>query len=166
MPDESKADPAATDPFWAPVRRRHPDVDIVLLPPERAADEPTEQPSDQAPDQPLADPELLSRLWATAVGGDWPTETAERRTQGRLEITWTREGGEPVAPDTAQAVVRRAAEALREAGWHVLAPAEGLPRVQAGRPDGPDRAELLLLVVPETGRVVLRHRSGSEAAER
>ena len=146
MPDESKADPAATDPFWAPVRRRHPDVDIVLLPPEHAADEPT----DQAP----ADPGLLSRLWATAVGGDEPTETAERRTQGRLETTWTREGGEPVAPDTAQAVVRRAAEALREAGWHVLAP------------DGLDRAELLLLVVPETGRVVLRHRSGSEAAER
>jgi hypothetical protein len=158
VPDESPADPAATDPFWAPVRRRHPDVDIVLLPPEQAADEPA--------DQPPADPELLSRLWATAVGGDEPTETAERRVQGRLETTWTRESDQPVDPATAQAVVRRTAETLEQAGWHVLAPADGLPRVQAGRPDGLDRAEVLLLVVPETGRVVLRHRTGSQAAER
>ncbi len=56
MPDESKADPAATDPFWAPVRRRHPDVDIVLLPPEQAADEPTDQPPDEPTDQPTDEP--------------------------------------------------------------------------------------------------------------
>ncbi len=162
MPDESKADPAATDPFWAPVRRRHPDVDIVLLPPEQAADEPPAEPD---PAQP-ADPDLLSRLWATAIGGDEPTETEERWVQGRLETTWTHGGGEPVDPATAQGVVRRTAETLEQSGWHVLAPAEGLPRVQAGRPDGAGRAELLLLVVPETGRVVLRHRSGSQAVER
>ena len=70
---------------------------MQLLSPGRPTDQPTDQPSDPRPDQPPADPELLSRLWATAVGGDEPTETAERRTQGRLETTWTREGGEPVA---------------------------------------------------------------------
>lgn len=162
MPDESPADPAATDPFWAPVRRRHPDVDIVLLPPEQAADEPADQP----PNQPPADPELLGRLWATAVGGDEPTETEERRIQGRLETTWTHESGQPVDPASAQAVARRTAETLEQSGWHVLTPADGLPRVQGGRPDGLDRAEVLLIVVPETGRVVLRHRTGSQAAER
>lgn len=172
MPDETPTDPAASDPFWAPVRRRHPDVDIVLLPtthpaleqPEEPAPEATE-PVDPAEVEELAE-DLVAALWRAAVGDTDPTEREQRWAQDRLETTWTHEGAQPVDPATAQSVVRRAAETLEQSGWQVLAPPDGLPRVQAGRPDGRSRAEVLLLVVPETGRLVLRHRTGAGTAPR
>ena len=164
VPDESPADPAATDPFWAPVRRRHPDVDIVLLPPEQAG---AEQPSTEVTEP--VDPaeieelfgDLVGILWKVAVGDTVPTEREQRWVQDRVQTTWTHETGGQVDPAIAQGVVRRLADVLEQSGYDVLAPPDGLPRVQAGKPDGVSRAEVLLLVVPEAGRLVLRHRSGA-----
>ena len=103
-------------------------------------------------------------MWTEVVDGTALTERRGRWFPGqqpgtqRHEETWSTEG---LTPEAAETVVRRAAEALQGDGWHVLAPPSGLPRVQAGRDDGLDRAELLVLVVPEDGRLVLRHRTGS-----
>lgn len=172
MPDETPtdpavSDPAARDPFWAPVRRRHPDVDIVMLPPEHpeqpASEEPAPEaaePVDPAEVEELSD-NLVSALWRAAVGDTVPTEREQRWVQDRVQTTWTHETGDPADPATAQAVVRRLADVLEQDGYDVLAPPDGLPRVQAGKPDGLSRAEVLLLVVPEAGRLVLRHRSGA-----
>jgi hypothetical protein len=164
VPDESSADPAANDPFWAPVRRRHPDVDIVLLPPEQAVPE-QRAPAASEPVDPVeieeAVGDLVSALWRATVGDTVPTEREQRWVQDRVQTTWTHETGGQVDPATAQGVVRRLADVLEQSGYDVLAPPDGLPRVQAGKPDGLSRAEVLLLVVPEAGRLVLRHRTGA-----
>lgn len=177
MPDETPADPAATDPFWAPVRRRHPDVDIVLLPAEQPAEpdpalpdpEPEPEPAEPIdPDELARDAEAaLAALWAQAVGESDPTEqqshwlSGERPGTLRHEATWTLEG---TTPEQSTAALQRVAESLGADGWHVLTPPDGLPRVQAGRADGLDRAEVLLLVVPASARLALRHRTGSHPA--
>lgn len=163
-------DPAAADPFWEPVRRRHPDVDLVLLPPVPPVDPGVsvapQVPVDRA-DTEAAAHELLARLWSAATGDPAVVErhrrwfAGERQGTERLEETWSVEG---VTPDDGLAAVRRVVDALESDGWRVLVPTAGVPRVQAGRADGLDRAEVLLLVSPERGRLVLRHRSGSRPA--
>ncbi len=153
--------PIGPDPFWSVVRRRHPDVDIVLLP----ADAPA-VPRDQ-PARPVADVEAaatetdeVARGWWRALVDDEVPAPAGRWLPGsarevvRREAALAREGLDPVATTTR---VQEAAEALSRDGWHVLAPADGMPRVMASRPSG---EEVLLLLVPATGRLLLRLRTG------
>lgn len=117
---------APLPPFFAAVRRRHPDVDIVLLPPEQTGAEQTDR--DRA-DRDRADPATAdqfanafdlttgtaTRAWAESVGdGQLPdsrfafgpdpaTVTARARVTARLD-------GSPLVP---------LAAALVQGGWEV-----------------------------------------------
>ncbi|MCY7402571.1 MAG: hypothetical protein LH477_16745 [Nocardioides sp.] len=171
------SDQVAADPFWSVVRRRHPDIDIALLPPEperstpqadiRQAD--TRQAEPLQPVPPLVDRDdeatrlesEVARLWQDCVGDPPPSETAARWTSGaragnRYEATWRLEDADPVNGVTA---IDRAARVLADEGWHVLAPADGMPRVLAGRDSGVGRVELQLVLAPQQARLVLRLRS-------
>lgn len=163
----------ARDPFWSVVRRRHPEVDIVVLPPpvpgEQATPEgaPTEEPDRVA----AREDAEVRRLWVRLVGDLGPLETSweARWVSGgaadrvRREATLSVHG---VAETFAEALPGIAAR-LRDQGWHVQAPGTGFPRVLAGRdavadPAGVEwagRSELQLVLVPERSRLVLRARS-------
>ena len=109
-------------PFFAAVRRRHPDVDIVLLPPEQRAAEPAAEPGQREPatERQLANAFDLAtgtatKVWAAAVGdgqvpdtrfafGDDPASvTARARLAGPLD-------GSPLVP---------LAAALTQDGWEL-----------------------------------------------
>jgi hypothetical protein len=155
------------DPFWSVVRRRHPDVDLVLLPAE-ARDLPEPPPGVE----PLeVTDELVARLdaagpdaWRLLVDTDVP-ESAARWMPAptpdgvRRELTLAREGVDPVA---GAALVQGATTILLAQGWRVLAPPDGMPRVLASREANGElvgREELQLVLVPATGRLLLRLRS-------
>ena len=108
---------APLPPFFAAVRRRHPDIGIVLLPPELPADEPIDQP---ATEKQLANAFDLTtgtatRAWAEAVGDgqlpesrfafgpDEDTVTVRARVSARLD-------GSPLV---------LLAAALAPSGWEV-----------------------------------------------
>ncbi|GAA4733122.1 hypothetical protein GCM10023350_15740 [Nocardioides endophyticus] len=107
---------APLPPFFAAVRRRHPDVDIVLLPGER----PESEHAEQATEQQLANAFDLTtgtatRAWAEAVGDgqlpesrfafgpDEDSVTARARVSARLD-------GSPLLP---------LAAALAQTGWDI-----------------------------------------------
>jgi hypothetical protein len=156
----------AADPFWSVVRRRHPDVELVLLPPAVAPDEAVSDAPATAVGVEDATAECLARvagLWQQVVGDVVPDEQRAGWTTGptpdlmRHEATWTLLAVDPV---TATGAIDRAADTLRDEGWRVLAPPDGMPRVLAGRPAQSSREELDLVLVPSTGRFFLTVRSG------
>lgn len=163
------ASAVATDPFWSVVRRCDPDVDIVLLPPERR--DKVELPAGMLPiDPPVEATRLDDRarsLWDALVRTGEPETVAQwlwgiLRGTIRRETTCTLDGADP---DLMSLALSRAADELASSGWHVLVPPEGIPRVMAGRPAAVGRDEIALLHVPARHRVVLRIRSGSLPAE-
>ncbi|TNM38557.1 hypothetical protein FHP29_15090 [Nocardioides albidus] len=156
----------AADPFWSVVRRRHSDVDLVLLPAEAigpAEPIPGPIPGTSAEHATAECAARVAELWDRLVGETEPDEWRDRWTSGsapdlaRHEATWTRLGMDPVS---ASGVLDRAAATLRDEGWRVLAPPDGMPRVLAGRPARHGREELDLVLVPATGRFFLTVRSG------
>lgn len=159
----------AADPFWSVLRQRHPDVELVLLPPAGPTG-PAELVEPAAPipgtgaEQATAEcAARVAQLWDRLVGETEPDEWRDRWTTGaepglsRHEATWTRLRVDPV---TAAVLLDRAATRLRGEGWRVLAPPDGMPRVLAGRPAGHGREEIDLVLVPATGRFFLTVRSG------
>lgn len=184
MPDPSTLDfvtgaPATRrvkeDPFWSTVVRRHGDVDVVVLPPEAP------RTPEVAVDEPVVDPAVarerlrgrMAALWS-ALG--LPAEP------GHLDDVWFAGGPagtlrwqgtatfDDLDPVDASSALERARDLLAESdGWGVLAPADGIPRVLAGRPGRLGREEVQVLL-PATSRLVLRVRSelvvvGEAAAE-
>jgi hypothetical protein len=110
---------APLPPFFAAVRRRHPDVDLVLLPPEWPAPESTEHAEPATADQ-LANAFDLTtgtatKAWAEAVGDgrlpdgrfafgpDPDTVTARARVSARLD----------------DSPLGELAAALAQSGWEV-----------------------------------------------
>lgn len=161
----SATEQVTADPFWSVVRRRHRDVDIVLLPTGGARPAPA-----GAAAPPVVDPaaeaehweEETGRLWGSLIGNDRPSQPSARWTAGRTSGAFRHETTrrlDDVEPIEGVAAVERARRALTDDGWHVLAPADGLPRVLAGRGEGPQRIELQLVHAPVEGRLVLRLRS-------
>lgn len=159
----------ADDPFWSVVRRRHPDVDVVLLPPEEPpVPTPPGTPTDDPEDVAAREDAAVRRAWARLVGdlgtveaswqSAWTVGGASDRV--RREATLSADG---VDVGLARGRLSTAAEALRGDGWHVLVPPDGLPRVMAGRQGDLGRAELQLVLVPDVGRLVLRVRSADHA---
>ncbi|MDN4173263.1 hypothetical protein QWY28_09945 [Nocardioides sp. SOB77] len=166
---DEAAERVAADPFWSVVRRRHPDVDVVVLPagdaappdPAEVASLPEVDAADAAEGAARGEAEALA-LWTALVGaepGTIRTRWAAGRASGthRLETTLRLDDVDPTA---AVAAVGRAEDALAADGWHVLAPGDGLPRVLAGRGEGLGRAELQLVHAPAEARLVLRVRAG------
>lgn len=162
------AERIAADPFWSVVRRRHPDVDVVVLPatdglaPDAAevVALPALDRDEQVGEARRVEDEAVTR-WAALVGAD-PTEVVTRWAAGRangtsrVETTVRLAGADPT---TGVATVGAAAETLTADGWHVLAPGDGMPRVLAGRGPGLEREELSLVLAPAEGRLVLRVRA-------
>lgn len=151
----------ADDPFWSVVRRRHPDVDIVLLPPEDSSDL-TPAPGDtpvHTDDKRAEFTREVTALWHLFDQGD-----------GRPVVRWTAapvrgavalEGRitAEVSPDDATAALRRAIERLTTEGWHVLAAPDGTPRVAAGQARSTGRRTVQLVRLPARGQLLLIVRS-------
>lgn len=170
------AETAATgDPFWSVVRRRHPDVDVVVLP--QVPEVRTTSEGVVADPETVArqEQEILHRTWDAFVeaaehGPDGPVTRVPPVVTGRWlsgstpdrirrEVSAVVEDPAGLAdPTAASALMRRAEETLRTQGWHVLTPSDGLPRLMAGRPEGGGRREVLLLHAPAQGRLVVRVR--------
>lgn len=156
------AEIVANDPFWSVVRRRHPDVDIVVLP---ADDAPDLTPAPGA--TPIHTGETLAEFEADV------TDLWERLGQpaGRPVVRWTsapnrgavalegRITAEHVDPEDATAALHRAAERLGAEGWHVLLPPDGLPRVAAGQTRTTGRRTVQVVHVPARDRLLLIVRS-------
>ncbi|MFC6286347.1 hypothetical protein ACFP3Q_17960 [Nocardioides sp. GCM10027113] len=160
--------PLDDDPFWAVIHRRHPDVDVVLLPDDAAPTAPDNEPAVDLTDADIArlDSRVLA-IWCEladleAAGPESRWLAGPTPDDVRREATLTAEAVEPLEGTT---LLEEAVAQLRARGWHVSAPPDGTPRVLAARlPDegGPaavGREELHLLLAPGTGRLVLRHRS-------
>lgn len=157
-PDPAAAGRVAADPFWSVVRRRHPDLDLVLLPEEPAP------AADPVPPVTLSDrdvarlDERAARAWAALAGRQEVSVVSrwvagDRRGVVRRENAFTHESTDPV---TGAGIIERAVARLRTEGWRVLSPPDGVPRVMASRADG---EELQLVLVPATGRLTLRTRA-------
>lgn len=159
---------APLPPFFAAVRRRHPDVDIVLLPPDQRAAEPTGQP-EPATELQLANAFDLAtgtatKVWAAAVGdgqvpdtrfafGDDPASvTARARLAGPIDgsplvplaATLTQDGWELAyrAGDISQLVGRRATMHL-SATYAAASGSFVVTATSASLPVGADRAREL-----------------------
>jgi hypothetical protein len=158
----------ASDAFFGVVRRRHPDIDIVLLP---------QQPTDVQPgllagpadvvDVPAAFDAELTALLADVAAGITLPRVRSRWTPGSVTGSVSREalvaaeGVDAVAATQALATAERS---LGASGWHVIAPPDGLPRVLAGRggtQEEPVRRELQVVHVEARGRYAVSLRSGS-----
>ena len=157
----------ASDAFFAVVRRRHPDIDIVLLP-QDVGDEPglRAEPADLV-DAPAAfDAELTGLLPDVAPGVALPP-VRSRWTPGSLTGSVARTAlvaAEGVDTVTATQALAAAERSLAASGWHVLAPEDGMPRVLAGRGGTeaePLRRELQVVYVEGRGRYAVSHRVGS-----
>ncbi len=127
------------DPFFAPVRRRHPDVDIVVLPATEAA--PSADEAEVRGDDPGPDPtDALARVEAATR----PLLAALDAPEGaRAETTFRFGVEEGVVRATATAVSRpehglavldQLHHLLLDHGWAVLSPTQGLPRVTGTHP--------------------------------
>jgi hypothetical protein len=155
------------DPFFRVVRRRHPDIDIVLLPPEPPTEPPADpsdavlDPADLAAVPALFDDEL-ARLWDAVADGIERPEVRSRWTPGSSTGSVAREGllaVEGVGGVAATQALVTAERALAADGFHVLVPPTGMPRVLAGH-DGteadPVRREVQ--VVHAGGRYAVTYR--------
>ncbi len=115
-------------PFWAPVRRRHPDVDIVLLP----AGEPA-PPGDEVDDQAVQAAVERVNTAVDALGAEPPA--AARIGFGpdpgtvvpRVRLASHREDG--------LATLNRLRDQLVEQGWTVRRPEGGVARLVGTRDD-------------------------------
>lgn len=129
------------DPLLGPVRRRHPDVDVVVLPPAPPATTPA--PASAAPQvadsidptAALARVESATRPLLAALGlpADAHAETTFRFgiEEGVVRAT----ASAVVHTDHGGALLDRLHALLVDGGWQVRRPAGGLPRLMA-RSDG------------------------------
>ncbi|MFD5224897.1 hypothetical protein ACFWHT_04665 [Microbacterium sp. NPDC058342] len=146
------------DPFWSAVHRRHPDLDIVLLPPEPPSDAESGQPH-RAP-EPFARMQLedMEHLWAALVGHGMPRRDT-RWIPGptpdsiRHTVTLTLDG---VGSTAGIGHLREAITALKGDDWKVFTPPTGMPRVLADRPGELGDESLLFGYVPEQNRLFAR----------
>jgi hypothetical protein len=109
-------DPAAADPFFRVLRERHPDVDVVLLPPTRP------RPADA--DAWTGDPEVVAddalealRVLGASLGTDLPVGVRfwkhhEEAAQQHLAVATS-----IAAPGTEVPELRRVGQALLDLGW-------------------------------------------------
>jgi hypothetical protein len=123
-------DPALADPMMRALRERHPDVDIVLLPPVRPLDEPPATPA-----QCRSRMEHADRVLATL------TERLDREPTARADYWWGQDHPEVRRWVTSAAYgdlgdggaipfLRRLATNLVSLGWEPRPAADGSPRVR------------------------------------
>lgn len=145
-------------PFWSAVRRRHPDLDIVILPPEPPRPASSGQPP-RAP-EPFArtQQEQMDELWASLVGHGMPRAFARwipgpTSDSVRHTVTLTLD---EVSTSAGIGHLREAVALLRGDGWKVFTPPTGMPRVMADRPGELGDESLLFGYAPEQRRLFTR----------
>lgn len=146
------------DPFWSVVRRRHPDLDIVVLPPAPAA--PTAAAEPQQSPESFAQLQLatIEELWATLVGHGMPRSDAQwipgpTPDSARCAITLTVDEVDSAA---GLGHLREALTPLKHEGWSVFRPPTGMPRIMADRPGELGDANLLFGYAPDQRRLFAR----------
>ncbi len=139
------------DPFWAAVRRRHPDVDLVVLPP-APADQDLGETVDDATVARAADlvGDLADELWRVIAPLSRTTPEARLRygdreadVQAVARVVDRRSDG--------YAVLVRLRHELEQRGWAVQRPAGALERLTASL----DGGRLVASYAEETGVVML-----------
>ncbi|MEI7054187.1 hypothetical protein WBG06_00095 [Nocardioides sp. CCNWLW239] len=154
--DVVRDDEQRLDPFWATVRRRHPDADLIVLPaeapPERSAAEVATVRPDALSERSAA--QLLGEREAPTPHVSW--SKLPGHDLARRERIWTLDG---ITDSDARERLTAASAWLRERGWTVAVPPTGMPRVAGHIGRGPARQDVLLLAVPDRQRLVLRLRS-------
>jgi hypothetical protein len=137
------------DPFFAAVRRRHPDVDLVALPPDEGAG-----PADPVADTTVARvvelvTEAASELWAAvAPASAVVPETRLRYADREADVRAVARAVEQ-RTDGFEVLVRLRHE-LEQRGWSVQRPPGGLERIVAGLDGG-----LVTASCSESGTVLL-----------
>jgi hypothetical protein len=156
----ARPDPAATDPFFRVLRERHPDVDVVLLPPIRL------RPADPAawtgdPEAVVEDALEALRMLGAALAVDLPVgvhfwKHHEEAAQQHLTVM-----SSFPAPDQEVPELRRVGQALVALGW-LAAPLErqDRPTLEARR----DGHRLVAHVVEGGVDLVLTSRPVADAA--
>lgn len=153
------------DAFWSTVRRRQPDIDIVVVPPREPQIE--DDPPPCAPDPRLV--ETVPAAFDTWIDRAWdaiaPSRVGDQRSSGgaRWEPGGTADALDRVETRAAEGLdeidglqaVAAAERFLRADGWDGIVPSTGLPRVLAGRVrDGVDE-QVQVVFVPASGRLAL-----------
>lgn len=141
------------EPFFAAVRRRHRDVDIVLLPPESptpAGEPPPREELEALPG--LLATELVD-LWESVAGrielaGDVQPHFLFGSVEGSVRCE-VRAVGRHVPVEPGLAALSATRRGLLALGWEVGAPDTGVPRVLAHRGAGNDRRALVVTYLPE-----------------
>ncbi|WP_309127912.1 hypothetical protein [Microbacterium sp.] len=146
------------DPFWSVVRRRHPDLDIVILPPARPRPAESSQPR-RAPG-PFARMQMedMDELWATVVDRGLPRRNVQwipgpTHDSVRHTVTLTLDEVGRVAGISH---LREAVTVLKNDGWEVFTPPTGMPRLVADRPGELGDESLLFGYAPEQRRLFAR----------
>ena len=143
------------DPFFAAVRRRHPDVDIVLLPPTAPDDEPVETVDDATVDRATELVEAFAdELWV-AIAPLSETEPEVRLRYGDRESAVQAVARVVDRRSDGYAVLVRLRHELELRGWTVRRPAGELERLTASL----DGGRLVASYAEETGVVMLELRS-------
>lgn len=156
----ARPDPTATDPFFRVLRERHPDVDVVLLPPTQL------RPAD--PDAWSGDPEAVAddarealRVLGVSLGTDLPAGVRfwkhhEEAAQQHLVVATSF-----AAPGREVPELRRVGQALLDLGWRA-APLEreDRPTLEAHR----DGHRLIAHVVEGGVDLVLTSRPVTDSA--
>jgi hypothetical protein len=143
------------DPFFAAVRRRHPDVDVVLLPPAAPEEEPLETVDDAGVDRAVELVEALAdELWvAVAPLSESPPEVRlrygerESSVQAVARVVDRRSDG--------YAVLVRLRHELELRGWAVRRPPGQFERLTASL----DGGRLVASYAEGTGVVLIELRS-------
>ena len=126
----------AADPFWAPVRRRHPDVDLALLPPVAPPPRPPADTGATAgPDAALAAAqatvdEAAGVLWPPLVGGAPPRSAVAFGTSEGTVVVRVRASARHVADP---GLLGRLRELLEQQGWHPRRAEGEVARITGGR---------------------------------
>lgn len=117
---------APLPPFWATVRRRHPDVDLVLIP-----DQGPVPPGEEVDDEAVAQAVGRVHAVADALGAEPPAEARigfgpdPGTVVPRVRLASHRDDG--------VAALNRLSDQLEELGWSVHRPQGGVDRVVARR---------------------------------
>lgn len=154
-----RTDGPVGDPFFDTVRARHPDVDVVVLPPEPAAPPGPPRaplPAEQALDRRTADASFAEALWQRVV--EEPAELRHTVSGGAGSARWQSVGSLPGTADGFRVLVRLTDALAHDPGGWVVRRRDGAVALLVAR-DAAGRT-LTTSYAEQTGVLVFRLSSG------